>query len=337
MKAIIDKPNWDSCLLQMESYDFYHTYDYHNVLKKEGEEPILLFYEEDKFKIAIPFLKRFINFNYFDVTSVHGYLGPIKKNIDSSFDNTKFKKELIFFFKENNIVSAYSKLNPFIEGQNGILNSIGKIEQMGELVFFDQTMESELQMGFYNRNTRQKIKQLKNMCTVKFAETEDEIDSFVELYHKGMDRLKAKDIFYFDRNYFNTLFKSKLFKANILLAINNETKDIMGGVFCLTSNEIAHIELACTNESYLRNSPVRILFDFCRNHYKNKQIKFLNLGGGSGGRDGSLMKFKATFTNCFIDFHLWKFIAMPHVYENLISDLQLRSNTDFFPKYRLQL
>lgn len=339
IRIVEEGKEWNEWLTQMDSFDFYHTYEYHNIINKKQKEgaPILLTFIDKDTKIGIPFIKRKINKDYFDLTSVHGYMGPVSQGLSHNFDNDVFKKEFVNWLRKERIVSVFSKLNPYIEKQKEILCSLGSIKSVGEIIYFDQNEDNTVQVGKYNRNTRQKIRQLRNTCSVKVAETEDEIGAFIKLYHQSMDKLNAKPIFYFDKEYFKTLLESAIVNSHILLARNNETNDIMGGVFYTKTKEIAHIELACTSEDYLKKSPVRILFDECRLLYKDKGVRYLNLGGGSGGREGSLMRFKSSFTDYFRNFEIWNYIAIPEIYDELVNDWQKKAVIDFFPKYRLKL
>jgi len=45
-EIIKEKKKWQKVLGSVEMYDFYHTYDYHQLAKSEGEEPILIKYQE---------------------------------------------------------------------------------------------------------------------------------------------------------------------------------------------------------------------------------------------------------------------------------------------------
>lgn len=335
IRVIENEKDWNLKLLETDSYDFYHTYEYHHVQKKDGEQPILIAFEEKDVMIAIPFLKRRIDTVYFDLTSVHGYLGPISKNITEDYDNSTFKIQLIELLEKENIVSVFSKLNPYIKNQKKILNALGDIQKIGELIFFDQHLDDETQTAQYKRNTRQKLKQLRQVCTVKHVEGDVGVSNFIKLYHANMDRLEAKAMFYFGKEYFDSLLNSDMMEAKVVLAIHNETKDIMGGVFCVKTKEIVHIELAGTDASYFKESPLRILFDECRAFYKDDVIKYLNLGGGRGGREGSLMKYKATFTQDYIDYNIWKCVINKEAYNALLKDEQRISVSDYFPKYRL--
>lgn len=331
------KEDWDGLLRAIGTYDFYHTHEYHQALCKEGEQPVLISYASAHVKIAFPFIKRKVDDTYFDLTSVHGYLGPISAGIGPDFNNSDFMTRIGDLFYKENIVAAFSKLNPFIQGQDFILDSIGTIETIGELIYFDQGMDDLEQTSHYNRNTRQSLKKLRRSATVEEGRESKDIDSFIPIYHDTMDRLNANDLFYFPREYFQSLMESTLVDCKFLMAIHNETKEIMASAFVTHSGEICHLELMGTNEKYLNLSPSRILYDEARSQMKGDRIKYLVLGGGSGGREGSLMRFKSSFTQNYTDLRIWKHIAIPDVYDALQSESQRDSDSNFFPKYRIPI
>ena len=117
---IDDEEKWDTILKDIGTFDFYHSYEYHFLLKKDNEFPVLLAYTSGETIICIPFLKKKINDTYCDLVSVHGYLGPISKGVDENFNNLDFKNCFFNFLSKNNIVSVFSKLNPYIKHQNSI-------------------------------------------------------------------------------------------------------------------------------------------------------------------------------------------------------------------------
>lgn len=336
IKVIENKKDWDLWLSSIENFDFYHTYDYHNVFANANQKPILFVHEHENTSIGLPFFKRSLSNGYYDLASVHGYLGPIGKNVSQNFDNAVFYDELQNKLREEHIVTVFSKLNPFIPYQAIILKGLGSIETVGELVCFNQVESDEQQLKDYNRNTRQVLKKLKSNSSVVKGR-KDDISDFIYLYHKSLDRLGAKELFYFDSKYFSALYDSSFFHTEILYTIDNKSEEIMAGGLIITTNDIAHIELAFTVEKFYKSSPLRLLFDYCRENYKGHGVRFLNLGGGSGGRDGSLMKFKASFSKNYVDFNVWKYIVMPDVYWEMLTKEQREVESGFFPKYRLKI
>ncbi len=138
IEIIDDKNTWDAFLDTFEKCDLYHTYDYHRITKLEEEKPILIKYIEGNKTIALPLLiRKIFDTPYFDATSVYGYPGPLSNDVHESFDNSLFKKELQKLFYANNIVSVFSRLNPYLPCQDICLKSIGEISTIGQVVNID--------------------------------------------------------------------------------------------------------------------------------------------------------------------------------------------------------
>ncbi|WP_420322294.1 GNAT family N-acetyltransferase [Flagellimonas sp.] len=336
IKIIEHKGEWDKWVSSMDHFDFYHTYDYHQLLCNIDEKVLLIAYEQGTTQIGLPVIERTLENGYKDLTSVHGYLGPVHKNLDHDFENKDFSKALKNLLESKKIIAIFSKLNPYVPMQNAILKNMGRIENVGELVYFDQTSNEEEQRTAYSRNTRQVLKKLRKNSYIRVGDLKKDLKAFIKYYHRSLDRLKAKSLFYFDENYFTTLFNSNFFTTDILFAVNCETNEIMAGALLIETKEIAHVELAFTVEKYFKSSPLRLLFDECRKRYKKNDVKFLNLGGGTGGREGSLMRFKSSFSKNYAAFKVWKFVVMPKAYENMLTEEQKNTESNFFPKYRLK-
>ena len=77
IKEITSKQEWNEVLQLVDSYDFYHTFDYHNISHNPDiEQPILLTYTNKDIIIALPLLLRVIpNTKYFDFVDKCGKEG----------------------------------------------------------------------------------------------------------------------------------------------------------------------------------------------------------------------------------------------------------------------
>ncbi len=336
IEVITDKKEWSNFLDDIDQYDFYHTYDYHFLSKSENETPALLKYTQNDILIGLPILVRNIyNTNYKDITSVYGYSGPISKGITNSFDNSKYQKELLNFLKQNKFVSAFSRLNPFIANQSKILLNIGSITKQGQIVNIDLTKSLEDQRQAYQRRLKTYINKSRRCCTIKKASTKEDLKKFIEIYYENMNRVNAKDFYYFNEAYFENLINTTDFKNEILLAIDNETQTTIAGCLFIISNNIVQYHLSGTKTKFLQSTPTKLLIDEMRNIATNKGYKYFNLGGGLGGRDDdSLFNFKSAFSKDFKDFNLWKLIINHDVYDEFVSKNNIIEKSDYFPLYR---
>ncbi len=150
LEIITTKDKWNRLLNDIGNYDYYHTYDYHIIEKLDDRYPVLLNYVEGDIIIAIPFLIRKIaNTDYYDATSVYGYAGPISKGVTADFDNTLFLEKLHVFFEENNIISVFSRLHPYIDKQEYVLKNYGSIINKGKVVNIDLNLNLYIQKRRY--------------------------------------------------------------------------------------------------------------------------------------------------------------------------------------------
>lgn len=336
IEIIKNRKEWTEFLSLIETYDCYHTYDYHFLSKSDDEIPILLKYEHLDVLVGIPFLVRYINnSDYKDITSVYGYPGPVGKGITNNFDNEIFKTELIKFLKLNNFVSAFSRLNPFIANQSKILFNLGSISSKGKVVNIDITKNLAEQRSGYQSRLKTYINKSRRSCSIKRATTKEDLEEFIHVYYENMKRVNADDFYFFDELYFQNLVDSKDFQTEILLAIDNETNKTIAGCLFIISNGIVQYHLSGSKHEFLNKTPTKLLIDEMRIIATNKGCKFFNLGGGLGGRaDDSLFNFKSSFSKDYKNFNTWKLIINKEVYDEFVLKTDIIEGSDYFPLYR---
>ena len=338
MKYITDKAEWDKALTLFDKYDCYHTYDYNYFSKLETEQPALVLFQSEDSYIALPFLIRPIpDTDYYDATCVWGYGGPISANIDQSFDLKLFEEELKNLLEEKKIVSVFSRLNPFIEGQEDILKNIGLIQEVGVVVNIDLTKELDVQRTQYSKTTKRYVNKYGKQCTIKYSKKREDILLFIDLFYENMDRVKAKDQYYFTPEYFFGLIESKDFETDVLIAIENETEKIISAAMMIKTKDIIQYHMSGTYNDYLKMTPVRLLIDKTRIDGTEQGYTYFNLGGGVGGKENPLLQFKSSFSKDFKTFNVWKYIVDQEVYDQLCDandTLKTATDVDFFPLYR---
>ncbi|MEE1963187.1 GNAT family N-acetyltransferase [Allomuricauda taeanensis] len=335
IQIIQNEKDWTATLQTIGNFDFYHTYEYHKVRLKDNEEPWLVSYTNGETKIALPFVKRpIIDTPFFDLTTVHGYLGPASKLSPEKFDLPDFKNEFDGLLQSENIVSAFSKLNPYIDHQEIILENMGSIEQVGELLYIDLTTDPVLQRQSYRKSVKNDVNKLRRNFTVRVAETEEDLHTFIDIYSETMDRVSADERFILGQDYFDTLTKSKNFEVKVLLVVCNSSGEVAAGSLSIITNGIIQGELMGTKNKFLPASPAKLLYDEIRLVGNELNQKYLNYGGGAGGREGSLYMMKSGFTKNHIPFKVWKYIVDPEKYRALASKKDNFENKNFFPLYR---
>lgn len=335
IQIIQNEKDWTEALHACGNFDFYHTYEYHQTKLKENEEPWLIHFTDGNKHIAIPFVKRPIfDTEFFDLNIVHGYLGPASNLGSEPYDASTFREMFQDLLLKNNIVSAFSKLNPYIDHQEDILDKLGTIEHVGELLYIDLTTDATLQRQTYRKSVKNDVNKLRRVFTTKLAETEEELAAFKKIYSDTMARVEADERFILGDAYFDMVTSSKNFDTKVILVLSIETGEIVAGSLSTITNGIIQGELMGTKDEFLYMSPAKLLYDEIRLIGNELNLKYLNYGGGAGGREGSLYMMKSGFTKSHIPFKVWKYIANPEVYENLASAKKVDEGKNFFPLYR---
>ncbi len=341
IEVIKDKNDWDAIANTNTGCDIYHTYDYHAITKNGGETPILLHYKKNDTRISIPLLLRNIEGSpYKDATSVYGYAGPLIENMKNNFSNADFANDLDMFFNDHQIVSIFSRLNPFVAKQEKVLCGLGEISSPGRIVYIDLTENIEKQKANYNRRFQTYINKSRRLCNIRKANTDNDIHCFIEMYHENMARVNAKSHYFFDSSYFFKLIKSSDFESELLLA-EYEGKIVSGALF-LKKNHIIQYHLSGTRKEYLFLNPIKLLIDEMRIIGTNENYGQLNLGGGVSNIEDSLFEFKSGFSKNLKEFKLWKYIVNHNIYNELTQkNYERMAKTPetpspiFFPLYRL--
>jgi len=324
--------SWSEIVKQAFIYDFHHTAYFHKIDSKFLSK-LLLFSDGDNF-IALPIVMRPIDgTDYFDITSVYGYSGPIFR-FNQGYDNSNLKSffSITFneFCKNENIVSVFSRLHPLID-QNLIIGNLGEIIDLNKTVVIDLTKTAEDQRKDYRKSLKSELNQLRRKdVIVKEADTKEEIDDFIEIYYETMDRVEATATYYFSKEYFYEFMDNVDFNAKLLIAIK-DNKVIAGAIFTLT-DKIMQYHLAGTIEKYIRETPMKLILDEARLIGNDSSALSLHLGGGVGGSDeDSLFRFKSGFSKDFKQFSVWKYIVNQQIYDELSKG---KNQASFFPLYR---
>ena len=328
------KEAWEEVLNSCKSFDFYHTYDYHELSKKDGETPFLVSYKNNNTVIALPLLLRDIEgTDYKDATSVYGHCGPISNEVDVIENCADFHKQLNNFFEAQKIVAVFSRLNPYIPFQDDILTGLGALNTIGNMVNIDLTKDLDAQRSAYRRDTRSRVNKVRRLCSVKKAETKEEVQQFIDIYLETMEKLEADDSYFFENKYFFDFLDCDGFETDILLAVLDETQEVIAGTMFVKTNNIIQYHLSGTKTEHFKIAPSRLLLDEMRIQGTEQGYTYFNLGGGYNGKDDALFSFKSSFSDNIKVFKAWKHVVNQKVYDELSSKTKT-SGSEFFPAYR---
>lgn len=334
--TVKDRRQWDDYVNRSLLHDVFHSWTYQS-LNTEGES-LLFVYEEGDVFIALPVVKRKIErTDFYDMTSVYGYCGPISnvttveisKNTLARFTAT-FKR----FMTDEHAVCIFSRLHPFIN-QRRLLENIGGVVENGATLYMDLSLPVDDQRNAYEKRLSRQVRQLrKKGYLIKEASDVSEVRAFVDIYCKNMDRLHASPLYYFDEAYFTTILKLGGFDSKLLLVYDGAT--LACGALVLMSDTIIRNHLSATAPDYLNESPSKLLTDEISMMGRRLGKKIFHLGGGVGGKEDSLFEFKKRFSSLQVKDHIWRYVNDRQTYDAIVamagSGIDTESN--YFPLYR---
>ncbi|WP_051941752.1 peptidoglycan bridge formation glycyltransferase FemA/FemB family protein [Maribacter forsetii] len=336
------KKEWVEQLAKIENTDFYFTYDYHHLSKNEDEQPVLLKYTHKDQSILLPLLLRNIpGTTYKDAISVYGYAGLLTNSKNSDFNVSEFQKSLKAYFVEQNIVSVFSRLHPFMDTQEDLLKGLGEITEQGMVVYVDLTLPIDVQRANFNRRLKTYLNKARKVCTVIEGNHNEDLKKFIELYHENMRRVDATDSYFFNEAYFERIMASKDYTPQLIICKDNETQKTIGGAIFIKKDNIVQYHLSGLDADFFDLNPIKLIIDEMRLKSVEEGYSYLNLGGGRGGsNEDSLFRFKSGFSKDFKNFRLWKFVVNQNIYDKLTNNHLAKypeinkEQVSFFPKYR---
>ena len=347
----INHPLWMEILQQLE-HDVYHLPKYVELeAQRTNSISEALVIKEKEQIFFVPYLLRscqnisdFLtqDRDIFDIVSPYGYPGILLSKAaqqSSDFLNLAFKefKQALY---NRGVCSAFIRLHPIL-GQNftDILATEALVAN-GQTVSIDLTLDESTIWAKTRKGHQSTINKCKRLgLTARRVSFADYFDEFIEIYQETMDRVQAKDIYYFSHEYFKNLLQ---LKEHLHLGIVEAENQIICASLFFETCGIVQAHLGGTKNNFLKQSPFNLLLHFMSLWAKKRGNKYLHIGGGVGGKKDNLFTFKSGFSKQRHQFLTLRLIINKAHYTDLVTS-QAKSlnkspenllNSQFFPAYR---
>jgi hypothetical protein len=344
VRIVTDRQEWRECLAEIGTYDFYHTFDFHvaDPVAREGK-PVLLFFSAGGGAIAVPLIIRRCaaagESPIYDTTSAYGYPGPIStlKTLTDEFVS-RFQDGLRSALRDLGVISVFSRCHPLI-GNQEVVQGLGRLEPCGRTIAIDLRVPEQEQKQAYSKNLRRDIRASVNAgVSCEVSESATDLDCFVEMYTQSMERVGAAAGYFFDKSYFERIVSAQDFDMHLFIC-RLGTLPICGGLFS-SVNGIIQYHLGGSDSEHLALAPTKLMFETVRHWGCATGHRYLHLGGGVGGQEDGLYRFKARFSKHDFPFFVWKWIGEPGLYSGLVEVATGSKAADsisydgYFPAYR---
>lgn len=300
-------------------------------------------YEDSNGKGSNIFIKReieqdIVELPLYDLITPYGYGGPLieikQKSNREIFIKTYFEKYEAYC-NENNIVSEFVRFHPLEKNYEYSKNFYNVIYN-SNTIFMDLSSEEAIENNMISKARNMVRKAEKNHLIFEEDKNLEAINNFIKLYYETMDKNNASALYYFDKEYFYDIFllkdKVKLFSVKYLDKVIATSMVLIGKKWIhyhLSANSKIGYKLAANNF---------LLYNIAKWGNRNGYEKF-HLGGGYGGNESPLYKFKHSMNkNGILEFYIGKKIYNKELYKRLVDKKNLTNEekeSSFFPLYRL--
>jgi hypothetical protein len=346
-----DDPRWREVLGRLP-HDFYHLPEYARLESETNpSRPRAFWSREGERELFLPYLERRCDWLFAesmvadkvcDVVSPYGYPGLLLS--EAARQSPEFARaamaRLSETLRERGACSAFFRMHPLFSAGFTELFPADFFSAASETVAMDLTLgETSLWKGIRDGHQWTIKKCRKLGFEARMVPLSEHIDAFLEVYEETMDRVHAKDAYYFGREYFEKL--GRIPEHVHLCLVELEGVAAAACIF-FECGGIVQAHLGGTKSEYLSKSPFHLALYHCAEWARQRGDRYLHLGGGVGGADDRLLHFKRGFSERTFPFLTLRMITDPEKYRELTAlsaqaanvPVEERLHSDYFPAYR---
>lgn len=343
----VEDPRWTDALRRLP-HDLYHEPSYvrldairsqaapEAMLLSDGEQLLFMPYLLRSCRPLFPDMNEVI----YDVVSPYGYPGILVNDAGHNLDFiARGFKALHDSMAHRSVCSAFLRMHPILGHDFSTLFPAGAFTDSSETVAVDLHLD-DATLWDQMRNSHHRIlkKCVRLGYTARFVSLGEVLDDFVALYIETMDRVQAKQLYYFREEYFKELAKL----PGVYCCIVENGATIAAACLFFECGGIVQAHLGGTRNDFFSNSPFHLVLYHAIQWAKSRGNRWMHLGGGVGGENDSLLNFKAGFSPIRFHFLTSRLIINQPKYQRLV-DLKAQAvnvlpeivlASPFFPAYR---
>jgi hypothetical protein len=311
----------------------YFAPDYYGLFEQRGEGKGICFtgIEGDKV-ILYPSLLNCINNlgydldkDYYDLQGAYGYNGPVSNSDDSMFLN-KFSKELLSYYRSNNIIAEFIRFCPVIQNHQ-YLDFIDAIYALDNVIIdlskgLDFIWEKSFERGV-RKAIRKSIKnELKYQIFDGRSKDSEIIDTFLDVYNLTMSRNNADEYYNFSTEFVKGLFEKM--PENCLIAFALSENEVISAELVLYNKSNAYGFLGGTNSDFYFLAPNSFLRYELIKSLIEKRVKKYSIGGGKTKNDSVYLYKKSFSRNLESNFFIGKKIHNQDIYNVIVKQWECK-------------
>lgn len=267
--------------------------------------------------------------NLRDAVSVYGYPDLDQRPFPpGTVETNRLLAELLPQARAEGLVSAYLRLGLDQTVDEPAVTSGAWRSKIGEAVVVDLQRDwSGIFISFRGRLRSQ----LRNGPSLAFDISTD-VEPFHRMYTENMARVGASAGYFFTLDYLVELLG---IPGAELITASDATGPVSGAISVAHGDRV-YYHLGATGDRGLAVSPLRHVLAYLAERHAMGPYTQLVLGGGVGGGDDELMRFKRGFSKETLPVFALKLITNPDLYAELNGG-DTGTGEGFFPAYRARV
>ena len=326
-------PAWADALRRVP-HDVYHLPEYVTLdARLSGGTPVAFRYDERGQVFLLPLVLRPVpGTGLRDAISPYGYPGPVSDVPPSGAAFwARAAHHMAALLRTHDVISVFARLHPLLPTPAAALLGTGTVVHHGETVSADLTRTPEQLWQDTHRTHRNQINKAKRAGVRIVVDDWDRLDEWVDTYHATMNRVGASGFYFFDHDHFHRL--RAVLGEHLHLAVAMHDGEVLGGNLFFAYRGIMQTHLQST-----RDGPTwwadKLLYHEVRLWGRERGYLVHHIGGGLGGADDSLFRYKAAFAAGRQDFHTWRVVTDLVAFEKLCGTPTPEMLEGRFPPYR---
>jgi hypothetical protein len=337
-----DPEAWREALRPQPVGDIYFQPEYHQAYEVNGDGSAKAFVAEDgSHRLVYPFMLRSIEKvaceslgeTWFDMETVYGYGGPLSTTSNRDFLSAAWNC-FGSWCEENRVIAEFIRFHPMIDNYR-FADPSCVVSADRETVIVDLNSTEDDIWKSYSVTHRRKIRKAqKNLLMCEEQTPAEGIAHFKKIYKETMNRVGARDYYYFSDNYFDALMES--LDRRLRLFLVRSGKAVVAAALFFLSGDYIHYHLGGSVGDAMSLGPMPLLLHTVAVWGRQHGCRSLHLGGGTtpDPRD-SLFTFKASISKLRRTYYTGRRIRNPEAFEKLCSLWMSRARATMRPNYFL--
>ena len=320
---------WDRVLDEAGLHDTYARSAYVAAsCTVEPGRPRLLAFDDAGGSIFFPLIERDIpgSDGRRDVTTPYGYGGPLATGGAPPWE--AFGEAYSGWCERTGVVSTFIRFHPLYANHTGARES--ELVQLSGVIGWRLGKPRDLHAGLHPHHRRLLKKAQEAGVRASIIEGPESLADFRRLYETTMQRLEASSFYFFEREYWDTLVRD--LRPRLVLVQSVLDGDVVGSVLCFAAAPWLHYHLGASDENGRTTGANHLALFVAAQWAQQHGYSVFNLGGGVGGRDDNLLRFKSRFDpGGILPSFIGKQVNDPAAYGELSGS---DDGGGFFPAYR---